>query len=438
MGDCSSLLLHARKMTNSTTKIGILLCLFLFIGTRAFAEDVVVDFSRPIGPATCRACGFLHGISAGSPDDSLLSPLKIRYVRGTPHDAGSMPGLLDIELQKRLASPGLRLALGVYYYDKNKVAGHKEYYPGDDGDWASWDSIVENIVKEALSKKITCNWVIWNEPDFNWRRGLDRYRQAWKRAYEKIRSLDTAAVITGPTRSHYSFNELTSFLKFCKGNACIPDMVTWHENTNAENHIKAHVEDIRRWCNDNDVSIKGIIIDEYGNKTSQYLPGVAVGFISAFEEAKVTFASRSVWTKSKNLCGLTTDDGKKPLSVWWVYKAYSEIAGTLYAVEETENCRALAGADLDASSAQMLIGNQSKDAQPVHVTLENLPKSWGGQNFTVRRLLIPETGEKAMEAPQSQPETSSEVTNDVMKIDVGMLPGYGAVEVTVSPSRRLR
>jgi hypothetical protein len=40
----------------------ILLGLSWALGARAVAQDVVVDFSRPLGPATQRACGFLHGI----------------------------------------------------------------------------------------------------------------------------------------------------------------------------------------------------------------------------------------------------------------------------------------------------------------------------------------------------------------------------------------
>ena len=330
--------------------------------------------------------------------------------------------------------PDLRLALGGYYYDRKSVAGHDSYLPGERGDWASWEGIVESTVRGALVRKIDCYWVVWNEPDHEkfWPHGVDRYRETWRRAHAKIRSLQPEAVITGPTISRYSFDYLTSFLAYCKENACLPDMVTWHELSRVENHVTEHIEAIRVWCKTNGTAIRGIIVDEYGSRSGQHLPGPAVGFLSAFERARVTYAARALWDSCGTLCGTTSRDGKRPLSVWWVYKAYSDARGTLYEVEEPCNLRAVATVDGRARSVSVLVGNQCDREFPVTLVLKDLqPVGMDPLRLTVDGRLIANSGEAALEAPETfQPVVARAVAGQ-LKIDVGPLPGYAAAEVVI-------
>lgn len=421
------------------------LALVLALGAGALAQELVVDFARPLGPATHRACGFLHGISATSPDDSLLTPLKIRYVRGVPDSVVGLPALGDPATLKRLDRPNLRLAIsfGPYSYTrkmkeygefKPAQEGDKVMWPGEGGNWAPWERFIGDQMKDLLDRKVDCHWIIWNEPDHKmfWPHDAERHRELWTRAYRKIRTVKPDAIITGPTTSNYSRDYLTTFLTFCKEHQCVPDMLTWHELTKTEKHVQANIEEMRVWCKEKDIPIKGIIIDEYGSKSGQFLPGTAVGFISAFEKAKVTYASRAIWTKTGTLCGGTTPDGKKPLAVWWTYKSYSDITGTLYDVAETADVRAIAGSDSQTSSIHLLIGNQSNESRPVTLVLQNLEKS--GVNLTkavVRRRLIPNSGETALESPEALADLSVEVANDGLKIDAGSLPAYSAIEVTI-------
>lgn len=393
-------------------------------------EEVAVDFSKPLGPVTWSGCGFLHGIAKDSPAESLLSPLKIRYVRGAACTA-SLPDLIENDMPNRLKRPGLQVALGVYYGTKDNDG----YFPGDGGDWATWEKAYEARIKAVLRKKMNCYWVLWNEPDYQkfWPRDVSRYREMWKRAFRMVRAQDRRAVITGPTLGRYSYEYLTSFLRYCKANNCVPDYVTWHELSKVENNVVVNVNTIRNWCAQNKINIKGIIIDEYGDKSGQRLPGPAVGFLSAFERAKVSFAARAIWTKPGTLNGAATLGGNRPTGLWWVYKSYSDMAGTLYGVRETSNIRVMASIDARTAESVVLIGNQSSDERTVRLVLRNLAVRPGRvHELLIQRRLIPDSGSKAVDAFTALSGIVATPVSNQLTVEVGKMPGYAALEVRIS------
>lgn len=411
----------------------IVLLLLAMPGFRC--AELTVDLQRTLGPATQRACGFLHGITGGSPDAALLEPLKIRYVRGRPHAGWGLPGLLDTDVAQRLQRPGLRLALGVYYYDKKQVAGRsgqQEYWPGDQDDWTSWEAIVAGTVREASARKLACHWVLWNEPDHPryWQRDNARFLETWRRAYRVVKDLDPQAIITGPTITRYSLPYLTAFLTYCRDHGCVPDLVTWHELTRTEQHIRANVTELKAWCAQQAVPIKGVVIDEYGGKGAQHLPGPAVGFLSALEAAQVAFASRAIWTASGSLCGATTADGRKPLALWWVYKAYSDITGTLCEVQETAEVRAVAGFDRQPAVVAVLVGNQSPQEQRVRLMVRSAAML-GIHKATIIRRLMPEAGQEPLVVPEALPVLTVAPVDGAFAIELGPIPGHGAMEVRI-------
>lgn len=64
-------------------------------------------------------------------------------------------------------------------------------YPGDDGDWSSWDTYLDNVVADMKSNQMIDGMIIdiWNEPDLNafWNRDQDQYLQMWGRTYHRLR-----------------------------------------------------------------------------------------------------------------------------------------------------------------------------------------------------------------------------------------------------------
>ena len=417
-------------------------CVIALFSSMSLADEVSVDLGSPQGEVTHRACGFLHGITATSPDDALLVPLKIRYIRGWPEPLYSMPGLFELNVYARVSRPDLRLAIGMgtlYYghavkqspeYVPAQYGAWKMEHPGEKGNWKPWERIVTQLVRETVEKKIRCDWVIWNEPDHRkfWAVDTNRYYETFDRAYTIIKAIDTEAVVTGPTAAVYSFAYLTSFLKYCKAHGCVPDILTWHELTRTVPDIKGHVEEIRAWCRANDIPIKGIVIDEYGGKGTQHLPGAMVGFISALEAAGVDAAARAIWGKPGTLCGATTEDGHQPLGVWWVYKAYSDMSGRLIQTTETESVRLLASKDGTKKEVRLMVGNQTDQPRQVCVTLTNVKKPL----FLVTAKRICNTGDQALDSPTTMSEVRIEPLANGNRINLGSLAAWEAAELVIS------
>lgn len=64
-------------------------------------------------------------------------------------------------------------------------------YPGDNGDWTSWDNYLNQWISDMNANSATSNLVIdiWNEPDLSvfWNREQTQYLQMWGRTYARIR-----------------------------------------------------------------------------------------------------------------------------------------------------------------------------------------------------------------------------------------------------------
>jgi hypothetical protein len=405
------------------------------------ADEVSVDFSKEVASVQHRACGFLHGITATSPDDSLLSPLKIRYVRGWSEPFFSMPGLFSSNVMSRVSRPDCRLSIGIgtLYYGHH-VKHDPEYvpaqygvwnmeHPGEGGNWKPWERIVTKLVRDTVNKNIRCDWVVWNEPDHRkfWSTDTNRFYEAFNRAYTIIKTIDKQGVVTGPTAAAYSFTYLTNFLSYCKAHECIPDVLTWHELTRRVPDIKGHVEEIRAWCQEHQIQIKSIVIDEYGGRGTQHLPGVMVGFISALEAAQVDFAARAIWGKPGTLGGATTEDGRKPLGVWWVYKAYSDMSGVFVQTTETENIRLLASKDQVKKELRILVGNQTDQPRQLRVTWTHAKRSIS--LLTAKRFC--NTGKDPLEAPPTVSEAQLECVEGISVVNLGTLAAWEAAELVM-------
>lgn len=64
-------------------------------------------------------------------------------------------------------------------------------YPGDGGDWGSWDSYLDHVIADMRANQMTDGMIIdiWNEPDLSlfWNRDQDQYLQLWGRTYSRLR-----------------------------------------------------------------------------------------------------------------------------------------------------------------------------------------------------------------------------------------------------------
>lgn len=350
------------------------LCLALLYGCAAPpANDRVVvpidvDLARDVGPMTHCASGILSGLSPTQPADALLGPLRIRHWR-----AGG--GALRPEMVARTTSYGMRVQLVLA--DTWGYSNPKHGWPGDNGDWATWESHVTAVAGRVRDHGIHIAWDIWNEPGpggFFWKPDRERYHEMWRRTVRVIRQVDPHAEIVGPSYASFDMDALRDFLLAAQRADVVPDTLSWHELDRPDaSAIPSHVARIRRFMADHRIDVRRISINEVMPCSHVVHPGVAVSYFANLERAGVDSACRSCWSDGAcvgcdegSLDSLLTCDGREPRAVWWAYKAYAELAGRRVAVRvpDGESIDAIATHDPADGTTRILLG-RFDDTRPL-------------------------------------------------------------------------
>ncbi|MCK9222734.1 MAG: hypothetical protein PHV61_05385 [Limnochordia bacterium] len=419
-------------------------------------QRVVVDYSEERGPVTHGASGFLHGISADHPVMPLVDPLTVRLVRGAPYHP-YLTSYFEPKNLKFIEKIGGVLQIGVHHtvleHNRDLSRGYisayrgKEYWPGDYGDWDTWEQLVKDVVEEADTRGIPCIWEILNEPDYDvfWPRSVEQYYEAYKRAYMVIKSVQPDAVITGPNAAVFDFGWLTRFLTFAKENQVLPDILVWHELVyDNGRHIAGRATMIRQWMQDNQIPIGRIWIDEYMGMHIHNYPGNCVSYIAGLERARIELAARGCFVESwdpKGMTGLSVK-GEKPTSAWWVYKGYSDLAGRLVDFRSSGTIDGIAGYNSDAAESVILVGNYSADgAYDVKLVLKNLNSAPDLLTSTgsvyIEAEYVPNTGERPLEKPSYALVVKATVADGQAEVMLPNMESHSAYIVKVLPQPRI-
>jgi hypothetical protein len=395
---------------------------------------VTVDMAVDKGPAEAPACGFLHGVNGSSPDQQLLDPLRIGLLRG-PVTTYTQP-----DVYERLIRTGARLSVGLHIPGRKDIAGHegKEYWPGDEGDWAPWENHVDTYVRRALDEKLRIDyWLIWNEPDDHyWGRSLEQYLETWRRAHRIIRKVNPQAAIVGPVTAKFNQRWMEDFLIYCQKNDCLPDVLCWHElRTVTGEDIPTHAHQISSWMKAKNIGISRLMVDEYASEQAYDRPGNLVSFFSNVEAAGLERAAVGVYGPKHLLCGAATADGKHPTSSWWTFKAYGEMTGRLVATLSRSPVAAVASWEPRKRILKVLLGNWDKSREiPMRLKLENVPRSAhpaDPSTAQVKAQLIPCTRNNELadaKLVMDQPLTAKDGTPDVT---VPSCPPGSAVAISI-------
>ena len=405
---------------------------------------VTVDLAAEKGPATCRASGFLQGMSATEPDPAtnFVEALKPKLFRCLPLPA--------FALADRVAGLGARMQL-----DLTDTYGGG--YPGDNGDWTMWNAVVTQKVNQALAEnRQWFEWDVWNEPDTPnfWPRDFGQFCETWCRTVDLVRTLYRNAgqgrpVMVGPSLSGYFSGWLQNFLLYCRGNVdslgqnVLPDILSWHEFYNGApqgyKNIANNVNDIRAWMSANGISVQKIDINEMIGDNFQAEPGATVWFLKMMEEAGVDAACKTCWPEdggNSNCNGvqlnglLTYDVPRLPRSTWWAYKGYADLTGTLVSVEPLigGTVGGVAAKDLQAGTIRAVLGRDGGSGEDIelHVLhLDNVTAFAGAQNVRVLARRIPDTEWDALAAPTTTIDALYPVVSNQVTV---FLPKFGPAD----------
>lgn len=378
----------------------ILVCAGIGIFYLTYTPEITVDFSNLGDSLSGGATGFLYGFSEPDiPSEEIAESIDVSVIAqktygGLQHPIGDINQVADTFIK----AGGDNII--VYTQDMYSTW----YYELD-----SMPEYLEKVRKtvtdtEAASYADKVTYCIFNEAnngqwfgDFSNYENRVKFYEAWKDTYNLVKSINPKAKIGGP--GYYDFNEeqLREFLQYCTQNACVPEVVIWHElGDNSLYFWNEHFDIYRSMCKELNLNEMPVNISEYGLMKTNGIPGESVKWINRIESTDCT-ACVAYWRLANNLSDTVADD-VMPNSNWWAYRWYSEMTGKQARTESKDILQAnvgkyltgksdelkskgfdgIATIDEDNGKIQLLVGGTDRDAE---IELKNLDKtkSYDGQ-----------------------------------------------------------
>ncbi len=386
------------------------------------------------------SAGFLYGISnEGVPDINTLTPLKPKVLAtkgalGTEHPYGDALDVADEFFES--GGEQIQMYNSNYYGVFGVTANAYEYgnvlqtviapYVAD------WKNTMREKYPDIDSRMV---YIPINEgTPVN---GVSNFNEAWKIYYNAIKASDPQAVIAGPNDAVYrGHNSMYDFLKYCRDNNCLPDIVTWHElQVSCLNTMGSHMSDYRNICSSLGIEEKQIVINEYADYSDCGVPGRLVNWIARLEDNRV-YGCLPFWHQANNLNDLTanSNDGN---GAWWVYKWYGDMSGSVLKLT-TENTTydkfyALATIDENKQSASVIVGGNDGKGK---INLNSISKTSVFKNAETVHVKIEESCFTGYHGVSGEPKTVAEgiypVINGSVTIDIDNMLFSTAYKITVT------
>jgi hypothetical protein len=400
-------------------------------------QTVTVDYGTIRGPVSYRAAGYLGSdITDSSPSDSVFAakwqPLKLQLFSWIVPRSSSSAGY---------TFPGLNRARTMNAYYQIKVYGN----PGDMslGVNSPWGQKIRAIAQAATATgyaKIQMD--ILNEPDwsgywpFNGNYNDPAVLQAWRIAYDAARAVNPNLQLVAPNVGAGTIPWLKStFLPVMKTENRMPDILSWHEINTPIAQIAARIADMRSFLAANAMSVRDISINEYNYSNVHLSPGLSVQFMNQLELGTVQSASRACWEEvsggsydcAPHINGLLDLNGN-PRSVWWTYKAYADLTGSMVRTTDPGTFASVASKDT-AGTHRVLIGSLGGETM-LMAQLRNMADG----NYTVKVERIPNSGASALTAPAPESQYLAATVQGALDIPVNAVSAHQAYSITLTRS----
>lgn len=254
-------------------------------------------------------------------------------------------------------------------------------YPGDDGDWTSYDAYLDQLLADLQANDMTTAFVfdIWNEPDLDlfWDRTQSQYLDVWGRTYHRVRAALPDVPISGPSTSNSPTTNpdwWNAYLTFVAANDSIPDQWSWHMEYAGGDMLETN-GNLQALLDAHSLPRRPLNINEYGVAAEQ-VPAGDAWFIAQLERVDA-FGLRGNWaTGGTNggalhdfLAGLLgkpnggTDaydpaaTGYWPNGEWQVYRYYAtNMTGTRRGTLPSGDAKLDAYATVDDATVRILVG----------------------------------------------------------------------------------
>ncbi|MCQ2199675.1 MAG: carbohydrate-binding protein [Paludibacteraceae bacterium] len=344
-----------------------------------------VDLSDSIRSVTHCASGALYGITSDLPTDvtNMIAPLKGNvYVQPAISGKGHQQPIGDaFDVAKRLQGTTGKVQIRL----ADILPGWPYNWPGMD----SWKKQVSEIITKKKNSGLNNfdGYEIWNEPYGTWKDSNgDFHSFLWKNTYDLIRQQDPGAKIIGPSLAFYSSSRMEAFLKYCKENNCLPDVICWHQ-WGSGGFIDA-LDNLHSLEKKYGIPDLPISINEYcagsdaANQKYEGCPGYSVPFIAKFERNKVQSAMISWWFTGLpgRLGSLLTKNNEKG-GGWWLYKWYGDMTGYMARVtppkDKSDGVDGFVAVDRKKKYVSLVLGGNTTG--DVNVVFDRVPDFLGGK-----------------------------------------------------------
>ncbi|MDG5809441.1 RICIN domain-containing protein [Streptomyces ossamyceticus] len=421
--------------------------------SQAADTSVNVDFATADGAPTYRASGTIYGMTENGslPQGHFYKDIRWQFMRagGAQLDGQGAGGWVNGKYDRRWNST-------LAQYKRTKTLGgtfiiipHDLWgadgsimptYPGDNGDWSSFDAFYDRLIADAKAAGMTdIQWDIWNEPDYRpfWDRRQSQYLEMWKRSYQKIRAAFPGAVINGPsTVAKPGSSWWATYLDYVKANNVAPDIYSWHD---LPGDPVADVDAARSALAARSLTTnRPFQVNEYAQRAEQ-TPGRGGWYISRLERAGVD-GLRANWGDS-NLhdlqAGLLTKNSAGqylPKGEWFLYRYYGSQTGNVVNLTPGTGTDGVATKDNTGRNAKILLGSNGNTGN-VTVSLNRLDTTSVVENSQVRAIVqrIPNNSGGAVTGPETVSDQTLTVSGNSASVSVPWTNASDGYTVTLLP-----
>ena len=318
-----------------------------------FAPTLEIDAAVTEGDFSSRASGFLYGLAeSGVPDPAMVESIDIasvsqKVIDGLQHPVGDIDNVAVNLKNCDYTVVYLQDCFDSWYYCHQEIADMRANGTYDCEKFVDerflpqvTEMTTKLSAKDYSDKLVYCpynecdNTVWFGTPQNNgeWYAFDDEaklnFYKAWEKTFKLIRSIDPDALIGGPGYCDYDKFEIEHFLKYCKENNCLPDIMIYHE-LGAASAVwwQDHIDEYREIEKALGISELPIIITEYGTMEECGNPADMLQYIVNIEKSGA-YANIAFWRLANNLCD-TAADNNSPNSNWWLFRWYADMEGSL-------------------------------------------------------------------------------------------------------------
>lgn len=287
------------------------------LATLATADTTTVNLNACSGTPQHFAQGLLYGISgSNTPPNSYYTDLAINYESAGGAQFNSQPAgyagslasynyrfqtLVDAHTRIR-GNNGVLIVKMADLYGADFTQSSSFVYPGDNGNWATYDAFVQQVISDLKSKGLaqayTTQVEIWNEPDINFGgrpqsqcnamfvRGTKAIRAAFPQSGSTFLPIVGPSTAGRPATNNSWWTTFLSYLKANGGTAVQPDVWNWHMEGSDSNDPIPPAQALPGLVQGYGLTSGiGLQNNEYGAKAQQ-VPGYSNWFRARYERLK--------------------------------------------------------------------------------------------------------------------------------------------------------